>query len=59
MPKLPPSHYRCHRCSYEFEVAQPGPATCRQCGHNYLDWLNWEAVVAVARIIDGRAHLYR
>jgi hypothetical protein len=40
------SKYRCQRCGFEFERKRPGMVTCHQCGNLYIDWLNWEEVIA-------------
>lgn len=33
--------YRCLRCESEW-VADPFPADCPECGHVYVQWLNFE-----------------
>ena len=42
--------YRCQQCKYEFEEEKPGQVTCPKCGHLYIDWLNFKAVIKSLKI---------
>jgi len=32
--------YKCLKCNYKFE-SNPGPTSCPNCGHLYIEWLNY------------------
>ena len=35
------AHLRCQKCGHEWRE-KPGPTQCPECGHLYIDWLNFE-----------------
>ena len=37
--------YKCMKCGYYFEKEKPGPTECPNCGHLYVDWLNYVEVL--------------
>jgi rRNA maturation endonuclease Nob1 len=37
--------YRCQKCRHCFEKSKPGPVVCNNCGHLYIDWLNFKEVL--------------
>lgn len=43
----PPSFtcmYKCMKCDHYFEKEKPGPTECPNCGHLYVEWLNYKEV---------------
>lgn len=38
--------YQCRKCRVLFERDKPGPVICPECGNLYVDWLNFEKVLA-------------
>lgn len=44
------AEYRCRNCGHEFSApAGPEHGQCPKCGHLYLDWLNYDALVKAGR----------
>jgi uncharacterized Zn finger protein (UPF0148 family) len=43
---MPKSQYRCQKCKFKFERDKPGQVMCPACGHIYVDWINYEKVLA-------------
>lgn len=35
------AHLRCRKCKHEWRT-EPGPASCQKCGHEYVDWVNYD-----------------
>ena len=49
MRKYEPAMYKCLKCSFEWEEEYlrhedryPGATLCRNCGHFYVKWVNYE-----------------
>ena len=43
--KLVKPKFKCQKCKKIFVNSAPGPTLCIFCGHNYVDWLNYDAVI--------------
>jgi hypothetical protein len=46
MKKLVKPRFKCQNCLKIFTNKVPGPARCAFCGHVYVDWLNYDEVIA-------------
>ena len=52
MNKTPLQKLKCKKCGYSWEQ-KPKPTCCIKCGHEYVEWVNYEDFVRTTRPDNG------